>query len=257
MFGAPLVPPMSHVTSVDPARALPNLLAPFALAGLVALALRRRWAAALVGGWIVAAGGAVVLQAYPFSGRLALYALPVTCAVSAAWVCIPRTRVGRAAAVAVFAAVALPLPAWMAITVARSPTEREEIHQVVMRLGAELEPGDVVYLYGRGWRQFEVYKRLGLPPVWAQATVVEASKAVVASAEPGAEWNVDERGRREVAIATSDLRRLAAGPQRVWAVFSHYMDTTDERRAVLGQLAPDHRVVKSIEATGAAADLID
>lgn len=212
-----------------------------AVLGVGAIARRSRAMTLLVTGPLVIAMGAAAAHAYPFSGRLLLFLVPVPTLLMAA-VFLPPRRGDRFDAVVFGAARAVVILAVLAPSAARGakflvrPPGREEIRPVVAELAKQVRTGDVVYVYHSASAGFGYY---GEGYHWSGVELIEGR-------------NRDE----DVAAFERDVPELV-GRGRVWVLFSHTPAGTSSDARFVALLPKDARVVKSIEARGAGAYLYD
>jgi hypothetical protein len=197
--------------------------------------------AVFVAGPLAVALGAAAVHAYPFSGRLLLFLVPVPVLLMAA-VFLPARRgdrVDRAvfglARAAVLLAVLLPSAARAAHFLVRPPG-REEIRPVLAELAREVRPGDVVYVYHGASAGFRYYRK-------------------------GYDWNgvevIEGRNRDEdVRAFEEDVPGLVARG-RAWVLFSHTPAGTPSDARFVALLPAGSRVLRAIEARGAGAYLYE
>jgi hypothetical protein len=197
--------------------------------------------ALFVAGPLLVAMAAAAVHAYPFSGRLLLFLVPVPIVLMAAVVLPARRgdRVDRAvfgvARAAVLLAVLLPSAARAAHFLVRPPG-REEIRPVLAELARAVQPGDVVYVYHGASAGFGYY---GRRYDWNEVEVIEGR-------------NRDE----DVRAFEEDVPGLAAR-RRAWVLFSHTPAGTPSDARFVALLPTGTRVAKSIEARGAGAYLYE
>jgi uncharacterized membrane protein len=212
-----------------------------AVLGLGAMTRRSGGLALFVAGPLAVALGAAAVHAYPFSGRLLLFLVPVPIVLMAA-VFLPARRgdrVDRAvfgvARAAVLLAVLLPSAARAAHFLVRPPG-REEIRPVLAELAREVRPGDVVYVYHGASAGFGYY---GTAYDWSRVEVIEGR-------------NRDE----DVRAFEKDVPELVARG-RAWVLFAHTPAGTSRDARFVALLPGGTRVVKKIEARGAGAYLYE
>lgn len=212
-----------------------------AILGVGAIARRSGNAALLVTGPLVMAFGAAAVHAYPFSGRLLLFLVPVPIIAMAATFlpARPNDRVDTAvfaiARLAVLLAVLLPTAGRAAVFLVRPP-RREEIRPVLAELAKQVKPGDVLYVYHGASAGFEYY---GKGFDWTGVEIIEGH-------------NRDE----DVAAFERDVPALV-GRGKAWVLFSHTPAGTARDERFVALLPEGTRVVQEDEARGAGAYLYE
>ena len=167
------------------------------------------------------------LQAYPFQGRTALFAVAAACLL----VCLGVSALAAGGRGPYLAAL-VPIVCWPALTsltaLATGPIQREEIKPLLRLVLAQQRAGDVVYIYHRSRGPVEYYRRA---------------------------WRLSSDGWRDGVDGGEDsasLAQAAAGLApcpRVWLLFSHTAHHEDEEQRLVERLAPQPR--KRFEAPGA------
>ncbi|MBD3337003.1 MAG: hypothetical protein GF355_15930 [Candidatus Eisenbacteria bacterium] len=189
--------------------------------GAVWLARRPRGGTAL---WLLLgpallALAASMLKAYPFAGRLLLFAAPGLAALAgaglyaaASWADGPGRL--RPALAAILMAVSLGVEGARAGYHLVRPRVREEVREMTAILRRRTRPGDVAYVYYGAKPTFDFY--MPDPPIEIHSGV---------------------KARREPGLYREDLRTLDGRP-RVWVLLSHVYTwgAHDEGRLILEEL---------------------
>jgi hypothetical protein len=187
--------------------ALPWTVCGVAVIGVAALATTERPIAVLMLATVAAALAASAMRAYPVTGRLALFLVPLLtlafAAGAAAVVAAARPYQARAALLA--APLVLAPPLWK---LRQATFEREDLRTVVQHFAVARRAGDVVYVYYAAQAAFRYYTaRLGV-------TMTPVAIGTCARTD----WRA----------YVADLDRLR-GRARVWIVASHlYRGRVDE-----------------------------
>ena len=207
----------------------PVVFAVLSLAGVWSLSRRGAHVAAFVAFPALLAVGAAAAHAYPLSGRVAVYLIPlfilaVAAAVEDAW--RVATRVVGVASLAIPAVVVLV--GVQAIVRTPPPDRQEDMKSVLSYVRAHREPDDGVYAYyGAGQALLYYAPRYGFAPD---------------------DYVVGSCARHEPRVYLRELDRFREH-RRAWAVFSHSLQNGREIRLMTGYLDRIGRRLDMVPAT--------
>jgi len=215
--------------------------------GCVSLARRQGGALLTLLSPVMITVWAAYLGQYPFQGRLVLFLAPFfVIAIAEGLYYLSSTGWGRGKGVGlVIVVVLLSHPLQNTLPLLYRPHLREEIKPVMEYVQTHQQPGDTLYVFQRGIRQFEFYAdRYGYD-----------TSDYIAGVDSLSDLDGHRVSARERARYINDLKQLR-GQSRVWVLFSHAW-VEAENQLMLSHLNCLGERLDSFETVGAFVYLYD
>ncbi|WP_187329319.1 glycosyltransferase family 39 protein [Halomicronema hongdechloris] len=180
--------------------------------GCVSLARHRGAALLTLLSPVIVTVVAAYLQQYPFAGRLVLFLAPCfIIAMAAGLYHLVNAGSGHGRGIGlVMTVILLSQPLYNTLPLLYRPHLREEIKPVMAYVQAHQQPGDTLYVFQRGIRQFEFY---------ADRYGYEAGE-YIAGVDSLDDLDGHQVSAQERTRYINDLNQLR-GRSRVWVLFSH------------------------------------